>query len=1660
MANEWQTVVSASEDDGGWNTVVPKKVVAAPKEEPSAWETYAPEPIKNAVGGIESAARMVPNVVAGSVAQGMGTLGSLAGGNSMDTALQRGRERQEQFSIPAMTKAGATADEALGQGYDYVKRDVVAEGLLALDKKEWNDLGLSPEKQADLEASHRTAYEAGFDAVMFGSLVKQGMSIPKAMRESKVAFQERAKQAEKYQKEQAISNDGWTTLVKGQEEVVRERSMQDMDAQRRDEGNIPDQNIKSPYEIEPTEKAKLEAELNPADEAQGELFPREGTTPADTNIGPSLGEAGRGRDALIPPEKELGATVHTADVIDGASQLQGEFKYQDGIEYKEHIPAAEAARRIAESRADPTIIESRAENYYKAMEEAFNRGDKEAGLKYGAEGDRLTRLAQDLREGRRDTEPPQQQGKASDSPAELQQRQLAEQKARQAAYGNPIKTASRRTPAQLQQAQALGRRQRGIIDPDLLTLGTGKIWETLRDNYDTRKEAVTALMRKFKGTFSETVINHAIERANNPHSRETIVLMSPDDFHRMAVKRDEWYRTHPEQDARRESIREGLHSLRGLEDIPYLNVRITNRDGQPHAQAIAHEGRHRMDVFKEQGLDLIPVRIKANDGALAPRLMEGRWGQMKRLPELLHSEETGYKGNPGESIPFPESLTFPDGRESSNQSITIRPQQVQQQQGNPRVPLRQRGAIGDWSKRVAKSSQDVVAATLEAKKALEREKRLPDKVVSEEKFTPDAVKDIVSGGNGFLDRLMRDIQKLGLRLHVDRAVEILSRDSGPAGKIIKSVVDNIGEIERNKEISARDAIQETLGSKKGEGWRIGRSGRSDLRQMLDVWMENVGKDPLTREHFGNDRQWEIFKQSRDGLNKMIDRVNQARASLGKKAIPYLENYLPAIWQGDYRVTIRDAMNNKVGTYAFTNMIQASKAKKIFQKEHPNLLVEDPMHVEKMNDYHDFTAFEEAMEVNAGDFQATKELQKTYTRLLKQKGFGPHGMFRQGVEGFMGSERGEAGISNMEKAIEIYLKRGENHIANIEKVKVQMSLEKIPQEIKDKMPVAMQYLTDYLNQARGIDASMLKIIDSTFEHIGETTGFGRSAFERTTKNISGVASLYFLLRAPFLASQVFQHMNIIAKMRQNAIRMPEAFGATESYMMGMKNVISPDATFKQAMAWAEKNEYMNSTIVDLIKTRMSDPNSKRLGVIADGGRLILSHAEKAVVRSVAFAMTEYQLRKAVPNDLARFKQAADLMDHYMVHYDRVSSPLIYNDMGTLGETARPLKQYSHNTWGQFFEYAQAAKNKAEITPLALFMGNQALVAGLRGAILVGEATVIINLLNQMFNQDIPTPEQYLIKKGMPDWSIFGVPSAVTGFDISSSVSAPQLPQMLSLVPVSFAGNAALELATWATKAIQGRVTDKDTMELLLATTPSAMKGYWEEYFSRPGQPVPHPGMNMQGTHVRTDTEKKMAIWLGTKSVNEARHDADARVFKQLFARDAKQRLDGIDIIIDRIQNGQGVEPEILQYYISNGGDIRKLPQLIKERLIGQATPFNDKPFQGSMSLQKLHKLEMMKDELNREIGARGGSGGGGGAGDYMEQMATSGNDTDGQSPFKQERRPNKSFEEWYSTQSDNDKKEIRQHLKDRGIILPSETRGSTTKQFIPNEWQRPKGMRGI
>lgn len=153
----------------------------------NVYQRLTPEPVKNFVGGAEAGARMFWNVPAGAIAQGWGSIAGGLMGEGVEGALQRGTEAAERVHIPAATKQGELADEALSVAYEKLYRETA--GDIGAEDLKYNPNAPKGSIRSDpkSEAKARSFGEFGADVLAFSGLIRQGLKIPKQIEAKKEA---------------------------------------------------------------------------------------------------------------------------------------------------------------------------------------------------------------------------------------------------------------------------------------------------------------------------------------------------------------------------------------------------------------------------------------------------------------------------------------------------------------------------------------------------------------------------------------------------------------------------------------------------------------------------------------------------------------------------------------------------------------------------------------------------------------------------------------------------------------------------------------------------------------------------------------------------------------------------------------------------------------------------------------------------------------------------------------------------------------------------------------------------------------------------------------------------------------------------------------------------------------------------------------------------------------------------------------------------------------------------------------------------------------------------------------------------------------------------------------------------------------------------------
>lgn len=1418
----------------------PEGTLAPKKQEESAYERNVPQPIKNAIGGVESAGRMLWNVPAGAVAGGMGALGRLAGGGDMNSAMAGMAEAAEKVHIGPLTKAGGVADEMLEKGYDYVKRDVVAEAMLELDRVEYKNL-TGKDLPPEMEASRRSLYEGSFDAVAFGGLIKQGIGTGRAIREQRAKLLQEEKKAE--QEKVAQAKEQQTQQAYGQGRLNQ------LELDFAPEGSLIPPGIRSPYNLTREQIAKAEAELNPPTERraaeQSELFTE--YRPADENL---MGPAQRGaRDQILPPQDRIqpglqDATVETRQ-YGGAREMSS---YDSGLFEK---PAARPSEPIP----------------YRNVNELTDFG--EVGAKRAA---------------------------------------ALEERANARLQEAPIEPSP-----ELKKWFSVPKSQRGGL----------YFSEAAKDSMSPKspyKRAFSWIKSKWP-RFSEV--------------KDIIVL-----------SKEEWANATKN------------HGIVGADTWAYMNKKdgvIFMPEGYTSVKELtkimAHELRHGFDHGRK------PSSGKGSEYWIP------KPGKYKNDLEIWKSIPAEQKAINAEAA-VERKLAGQGGRLVDPRTTALR-------------------GPGKWQAGVLNFGGDikkkgVVPALMDFKTQFNVERRPIKEVISQDQIKPESITDIAATDTGMRQGLER-LWKEGLsNTLIDKTMSILAASRGDVGKIVKWAVDQRRQVTREKDIRIREREEAML-----IPWKQFKN-RAELQEMKEVWLDSIGKDPLTRESFKTDKQWETFKTIQDTLKAGWEETNKWRKVAGLKPIPYLNNYFPSIRQGEYWVRVTDQLGNEKWSGAAKTMFEAKKMEKALKEEFSGdgLVVGKPYQRGKgQYELTDLSAFEETLKVLEKNDPITQKIQARYAELAGKRGFGRTGIFRKGIPGALGFEKGELGLRNTEKVLEHYVKRQEAYIANLKIGQLRREFAEVPKEITDRMPMGRDYINEYFNHSIGMDMDRLPAIKGLMGKVTGELGLGRDAPQNFTRHLSGTASLMWLSNMKFVLSQFLQPTIALPKLMQMYnIEHPTRIPLVESGAHALKNSFeglrrwhTRSADSKPLADWAAQHGYLDSAIVALLGLKATDIKGQQWGVVGAAVRIPMARIEREMVRGPVLMMFDSALKDSIKEPTKRWEVAAELMDYYMTHYDRESSPIVYNKAGIAGDMIRPLKQYSHNNFGQFFEYLQTAKNLKDAEPLAAYMGIQALAGGMKGIILVAEATFIINALNTLWpSLEIPTPEEWLLREGFPDELVYGIPSNIIGADISSSVAAPSMPSMFSSAPIEFGYEAIASALNYGTKMLAGKDTDADALRAALALSPKAMHGWLEELYTQPGGPVPKPKQGMKGTYRRSDddrgfwmlSEQNQARLFSLKSVSEARADAVARVTKGLLARDMEQKISALDAIADRIMNNKPITSELLQKYIEEGGDAKNLIQSVKDRIINRTLTHEETMYKGKqITPNRAHKLERMRELLD-------------------------------------------------------------------------------------------------
>lgn len=1096
-------------------------------------------------------------------------------------------------------------------------------------------------------------------------------------------------------------------------------------------------------------------------------------------------------------------------------------------------------------------------------------------------------------------------------------------------------------------------RQRGAIDVEAV--------KSVTDAFVRGLGTARDVLKAWKGAFSEMEMAKALHAIDQPKSLDTIALMSPDDFLRMAAPR------HPEEMTKwaprlHDSIKEGLKSKGGLWEIPYLRI---GADGK----VMAHEGRHRMDVFKEQGHSLVPVRLRKEADA-------GPWS--KQQPNYMLSEKNLANGAP-DSIPFPEIMSTKTG------AVTL--------------PARMRGGID------AKAVGDSM-------KALKDKVQKPDTEVPTEKadakmvHPEDAILNLPGNKKALKNMIPPDpTPEAIIEAALSEKDSTLTWGAGVQSgatltgmKYDSSIISGVGRLYQNagkrSELAIRDRVYPVEHTIKNlSRLELFELGEIMKREMFDEQQFTLAE--LAEAGF-NPKQIEAYKQMRQMQKEALQAQNIALEKQGKKPITEREAYLSSRWSGDWRVPVYDKKGKLIWYIAEKSRAKANKALQYI----------------KDNGF-DIDEAKSKVEFTGGTGKQRGNLQDAYTTMLSiidsgdpraqvlksvmedgmandafnTLGQKQHFKEKANVRGFIGDRPWNDPISeafDLFKEQFEYTKNAYTWAELSEATRASKEVLSNPELVKSQ-PNNVNYAQRYAKTKLGFGEN--QAIASLEADLAKLLGQDRARFNNI---IGGMKSLFILSKLGFntgfmMANYVqplwtAPHHVMLSKQGFNhnpfttfVLGGYDGFNGYLRYQ-GKKAPMSDLGI--EALKYAEDNGIVSRDMFDesagLGKHGAIEMAEKTAGITIKG----IEH----MARLNAFMSFIHHLDQsgAFKDKMQMFQKAEEQTTAAMVDYRPGERPMVFDQLGTTGSAMSALQTFKFNYYNQLALFYGEAK-KGNPGPLLAFIAMQGTIGGALSMPFLQELDDVWELVKSML------PDSVLMNKSIRDFGIkkwmvehmndlfsYGGASKITGANMTSRFDSGNLADFSFDALFPFMTDLYKQGAATADFVTNPNKTTAASAAYALAP-PGPLQGMVETGMDAfKGNPtaagnVPYKNPRKLEQHdasyVRTPTQENYRKF-GLTELEEAKYKEQryrqGTVDKLTSERMATQATK----FFDALERGDKIDiKKYVHRYIAYGGDPQTIFNRIDEEAMKAQVPSETLAAAKAETMQAIQKAKRMKELLN-------------------------------------------------------------------------------------------------
>lgn len=1191
---------------------------------------------------------------------------------------------------------------------------------------------------------------------------------------------------------------------------------------------------------------------NAADAATEERFP---------SIGRTMGvDTSSGYTAPMKPFELLSEGVNYlgdkyGQLTGGGAEAAGGAKMAMDVGMLAGIPGAKTAGRLARKGIeviDPAIRNAgkepaSARQVREAAQEQKLRNEQPQGVLFGREDGVVT-----------DTLP----AKVTDQYAELAKTKQAEElaavaKEAEMPVGEQLPLFGEELlPSETNPVGQLTRQPEQI--PMELSFGKDIPPESITPKSVTKEATSQAqILKGFEGMFNKEELARTSEAISNPASKETVVMLTPEQFHQLAEIRPEDFAS---SEARRTSINEVLDSGKGLDDVPYLKGVMENGEFKVEA----HNGRHRMDVLGERGVASVPVKLKVwrgddfqGFGYDVPKTILGQTGERIKAPEILtkpaskSTEPRSTLSGELELLPMEERPMLPDTIQTPRSEPMLEARAAEQSKADILRKVAPEAPLKEWLD---------VNTLEEAYKLSEAEKDISSNT------TP---RNMAAGIQGVTIMSGHPMLRYFRKEFADARGEI--------ARLSETYITNKkdGFVTRVQELSPKESV--------GVVQLLNEADRQQVRitpEMMDKLAFNKKQRALV----------ESFQKAADAEIRV---KNEARAQMGFKPVSAREGWFPGIFKGSYKTLVWDKNGSIVGFIGQDTKLAQRAAIEHYKKAFPGAVFGTMTHqgLGRANKVDAFSGMSDVLAILAKEDPKMKALldkSQEASSIINNKLFGidKHDLQKKGISGNEGNKPWLSPEKNAKQALQ---SAAEYFEAAFEHHALQKPLHDVNKVITNPeytAPNVQRYLQEYANHVAGKTGRMGEAVNGAIDSAFDAFGIGSTIPLKGANAIkAGMSRMFMGFNPAFLASQLAQPFQLAFPlagtfatrlgMPQHAVANAMGRGSVWALSENLAKwydapslAIAPEH-IKGALQYAKDRGLFALNELELAHNATRGKARRMFGQAAD---FTISTGDKATKVPTYLGFVELFKDAGIENPIA-YALAEKATDSSMVNYHPWERPMMYQKMGVVGQFAGGLTTYKHASMNLQAKLVQEAFGEQKNYKPLIASGLAMMVfAGITGLPAYAELDYLYGKTHELYSGKPSTIREDFLQK-LPEYAKSGAISAASNLNMQAKWSAADMVPDSAAKAISPHLEGAYKIAEAAAKYAMSPDT-VNRANLLMMLTPSGLKGFTEEAVRKDaqGHVLDSKGLPVN-TEPRSESDWSKRKWSGVGLLSETLESQD-------------------------------------------------------------------------------------------------------------------------------------------------------------------------------------------